>query len=113
MEYLAPRDGAAYLQDSRVHNDTITEGSSEEDWIAFLMGTMGSRPIHPDEPHSSTHAEDDSDSDYSDDEEGDESKSWSVKWHKANPLPKNTPNYKRREREIFLKAEQAKFNNWK
>ncbi|PBK86162.1 hypothetical protein ARMGADRAFT_1035877 [Armillaria gallica] len=113
MEYLAPRDGAAYLRDSRVHNGTITEGSSMEDWITFLTGTMGMRPIHPDEPRLSAPTEGSSDSNYSDEDNEDDSESWSVKWHKANPLPKNTPSYKLREQEIFLKAEQAKFNNWK
>lgn len=113
MEYLAPRDGAAYLRDSRVHNGTITKGSSVEDWVTFLTGTMGMRPIHLDEPRSSTPTEGSSDSDYSSEDDEDDSESWSIKWHKANPLPKNTPSYKLREREIFLKAKQAKFDNRK
>ncbi|KAK0223801.1 hypothetical protein IW262DRAFT_1458862 [Armillaria fumosa] len=80
IEYLAPRDGAAYLQDSRVHNHTITKGSLAEEWLEFLAGTMGIKPIHPDEPQPLVSNVNDSDSKSNDDNDED-SESWHVKWH--------------------------------
>ncbi|KAK0485573.1 hypothetical protein EDD18DRAFT_1111373 [Armillaria luteobubalina] len=96
IKYLAPRDGTAYLCDSRVHNTTITEGSSVNDWLAFLADCLQSRSGG-------------SASNSSDEESGSDLEPWHVKWHRANPLPKNTPRYKQREWEIFLKVEQKKF----
>ncbi|PBK81853.1 hypothetical protein ARMGADRAFT_1090919 [Armillaria gallica] len=110
LEYLVPREGIAYLCDSRVHNSTISEGSSVDDWLSFLTGNMGAKPRYPDEPKpakspSISEADDlegESDSD-SDDEP------WYIRWHCDNPLPSNMTNYRRKEREVFLKAEQKRF----
>ncbi|KAK0479001.1 hypothetical protein EDD18DRAFT_1113975 [Armillaria luteobubalina] len=63
IEYLAPRDGTVYLHDSRVHNTTITEGSSVNDWLAFLADRLQSRSGG-------------SASDSSDEESGSDSEPW-------------------------------------
>lgn len=93
IEYLAPRDGAAYLRDSRVHDPIITEGSTQAEWLAFLSGTMGRKPVHPNEPIPDTSSDGNSDDGSSDDNE-DDAEPWHIKWHRINPLPKNSPNYK-------------------
>ncbi|KAK0494263.1 hypothetical protein EDD18DRAFT_1107291 [Armillaria luteobubalina] len=111
IKYLAPRDGAAYLRDSRVHNKSISKGASVNDWLDFLTGTMGIKPTHPNTQLIVPQV-DDSGSDFSDDDSGD-SKPWHVKWHQNNPLPKNTPSYKLQEREVFLKVKQKKFDQRK
>ncbi|PBK60270.1 hypothetical protein ARMSODRAFT_982387 [Armillaria solidipes] len=67
---------------------------------------MGRRPIHPDNlanHPASTKEPYGSDEDDSDDEDDDEL--WHVKWDHLNPLPKNTPAYKIKECEHFLKWE--------
>ncbi|KAK0494363.1 hypothetical protein EDD18DRAFT_1107383 [Armillaria luteobubalina] len=103
IEYLPPRDGAAYLCDSRVHNKTITKGLTVDDWMAFLTGTMGVKPIHPDDAQTLMTGNDESGSESSDDESESDSEPWHLKWHQENPLPKNTLKYKLREHKIFLK----------
>ncbi|KAK0211844.1 hypothetical protein IW262DRAFT_1301313 [Armillaria fumosa] len=110
IEYLALRDGAAYLRDSRVHNGTIHEGSSVDEWISFLTGSMGIKPTHPDEPQPASTDTGESGSECSDEDEDDDDEPWHVKWHRANLLPKNTPDYKQHERSIFLKVKQEKFD---
>ncbi|PBK92974.1 hypothetical protein ARMGADRAFT_1030434 [Armillaria gallica] len=110
LEFLKLRIRTTYSRDSRVHNSTITEGTSTEDWISFLTGNMGPKPIHPDElPPKPTHSSgdpDDSDDDDSD-EEGPEP--WHIKWDRQNPLSEDAPKYKI-ERQNFLKIEQKKFD---
>ncbi len=106
IEYLTQRGGTSYSRDSRVHPSLGIEESSPDDWFAFLTGTMGTPPIHPDTPRNtvpSNNLADDSDSD-----EDDEPRH--IKWNRDNPVPKNAPAYKHKEREIFLKVEQAKFD---
>ncbi len=69
IEYLTPRGGTSYSRDSRVHPSLGIEESSPEDWFAFLTGTMGVPPVHPDEPRrppSSHGSSDESDSDEED-----------------------------------------------
>ncbi|KAK0214971.1 hypothetical protein IW262DRAFT_1300215 [Armillaria fumosa] len=103
-------DGAAYLRDSRVHNGTIHKGSSVDEWISFLTGSMGIKPTHPDEPQPASTDTGESGSECSDEDEDDDDEPWHVKWHRANLLPKNTPDYKQHEHSIFLKVEQEKFD---
>ncbi|PBK65441.1 hypothetical protein ARMSODRAFT_1022250 [Armillaria solidipes] len=67
---------------------------------------MGAPPVHPDEPRQPPSSHDSSDE--SDSDEEDEPRH--IKWDQDNPLPKNAPAYKHKEREIFLKAEQQKFD---
>ncbi|KAK0429655.1 hypothetical protein EV421DRAFT_1914262 [Armillaria borealis] len=76
---------------------------------AHCTCTMGRKPIHPDEPKLATSSHGSSDDESSDEEED---KPRYLKWHRANPLLKNAPNYKRWERELFLKAEQTKFDKY-
>lgn len=110
MEYLVPRGGPAYSRDSRVHPEVISEGSSIEDWYDFLTGTMGKRPTHPDNVVPSTIMDRNSEEDDSDVE--DEPEPWFIQWDCENPLPKNAPGYKRREREVFLAEKQRKFDEY-
>ncbi|PBK87103.1 hypothetical protein ARMGADRAFT_1034996 [Armillaria gallica] len=86
----------------------MAEGFSTDDWVAFLTGTMGVKPVHPNTltlPRSDTNSnsyEDDSDLD-------DDRKPWYTKWHQENPLPKDSPAYKWKECKIFLHVEQKNF----
>ncbi len=113
LEYEDSHDGPIFSRDSRVHNSTISEGSSVEDWIAFLMGNMGQRPVHPDNtpsPELSSRSSSQSDDSEDDSEDEDKPEPWYLRWHRLNPILKNAPAYKKREHEQFLNVEKAKFD---